>query len=840
MKHRLPLVALAISAMATLSNAAPIELTIDPQATAKPISPYIYGKNHGISQKHGTATKADTMQRYMDAGMGMLRLNNGNNATKYNWELRMSSHPDWYNNVNDASWDQSAVDVENGMPGVQSLYALSLLGWVAGNKDNNFNDWLYNGSQWWWDADANSSGTEHNWAGTTPITAAGQKPTGSHDPNKYLIRQSEEKTLGIFDHFFGTGANQLALDSTNFRYWNMDNEADIWNGTHNDVMPDTMSAEEFVQIYSSMAQKARDKFPGIKLVGPVLTNEWQWYYWHSQMITYDGKEYSMIEYFIKRIAEEQTRTGKKLLDVVDLHFYPDYKDTADYAKIMQLHRIWFDTTYVYPKANGVKWAMGNNVTKEFIFQRIRNWLDQYMGAGHGVTLGITECGAIDGAKDNASVIAVWYASHLGEFGAAGDVEVFTPWTWYPGMFETMHLFTRYGKKQALPPVHSSDHLLSVYPSKNANGDSLTLMIVNRGRTDGQQVKVNLGNFTTAATWAPTYDLAYLKGETFKSKTQNAIYANGATIADGAITLTVPSVSVTAVVIASNDPGTMPVFPDRTNVPSSSSTTPSSSSSASNTKVVWDYTLGAQVNQPSGSAGGWWYSYADPLSTISAVDKDAIAADQSLHMVFDAQQDADQNYNYAGLGFNWVSTAAGATINTVDLSSYSGICVDYKSNAGLIAAIGQRDPAAPTKNKNFESDGAVLPASDTRNTVCLPWSTFPGTGIDLKTQSLFQIQLTEAADFQVYQISLEQGASPVIHQNTTWNSLRISLQRETLALQGAPLSTVSLYNLQGKLLNQWNFHGETRAQISLQNLSQGMHLLRVNGYGDYPILVSPMK
>ena len=102
----------------------------------------------------------------------------------------------------------------------------------------------------------------------------------------------------------------------------MDNEPEIWNGTHDDVYPVQPSAEEFMQKYFEVAKKARAAFPGIKLVGPVPANEWQWFNWNNNKVTYNGKEYPWLEYFILRVAEEQELTGIRLLDVLDIHFYP--------------------------------------------------------------------------------------------------------------------------------------------------------------------------------------------------------------------------------------------------------------------------------------------------------------------------------------------------------------------------------------------------------------------------------------------------------------------------------------------------------------------------------------
>ena len=70
-----------------------------PGLLQKPISPYIFGKNNNLSDNPASPLTANQWQRLRDLGITLFRENGGNNATKYNWRLKLSSHPDWYNNV---------------------------------------------------------------------------------------------------------------------------------------------------------------------------------------------------------------------------------------------------------------------------------------------------------------------------------------------------------------------------------------------------------------------------------------------------------------------------------------------------------------------------------------------------------------------------------------------------------------------------------------------------------------------------------------------------------------------------------------------------------------------
>jgi hypothetical protein len=310
-----------------------VNITIDASASAKPISPYIFGKNNNLSDNSGNPLTAAQWQKYRDLGIKMFRENGGNNATKYNWRRKLSSHPDWYNNVYSHNWDYAAQSLQANIPAVQGMWAFQLGGKAAKTSGNNFGDWSYNGSQWW-------SGVAQNLAGGGTVDPDGEGDAlVEGNPELYLENWTADSTTRILDHWFGE--NGIGLDKNKIQYWNMDNEPEIWEGTHDDIWPVQPDAEEFMQMYFAVAKKARTMFPDIKLMGPVPANEWQWYNYKTGKVSYNGKEYVWLEYFILRVAEEQQASGIRLLDVLDIHFYPGESNASD---IVQLHRVFFDTT----------------------------------------------------------------------------------------------------------------------------------------------------------------------------------------------------------------------------------------------------------------------------------------------------------------------------------------------------------------------------------------------------------------------------------------------------------------------------------------------------------------
>ncbi|MCE6988745.1 glycoside hydrolase family 44 protein [Dyadobacter sp. CY323] len=517
---------------------AQVAIEIDANAEIREISPYLYGRNNSFSSTDPNWTlPEEDLVRLRDAGVRFFRESGGNNSSKYNWRRKLGSHPDWYNNVYTNNWDQAAQTLQRHFPNAQGMWAFPLLGYAAKTNAANFADWQYNQSRWW-------EGVNQNLAGNGVPNATGTKAKKEGDINLYLEEWGADSSVAILDHWFE--ANGAGLKRESIRYWNMDNEPEIWSGTHDDVMPTQISPQEFMQRYITLAKKARAKYPDIKLVGPVTANEWQWYNWDGKTITENGKTYPWLEYFIKTLAEEQQKSGVRLLDVLDIHFYPSTKKTEE---VVQLHRVFFDRNYNFPEANGVKTINGgydNSITKEYVFGRCNDWLNQYMGAEHGVTLGLTETGIDDSISP--SVAAVWYASTMGEFMKNG-VEIFTPWSWKTGMWEVLHLMTRYNQTHSVKATSANETLVSAYPTLNAAKDSLTVVLVNRSPDQSQTVNVSFSNFLPSQEKTVAYILSGLpSAETFYSDTRNALKKSDVTVNGKVLNLLLPAMSLTSVVL----------------------------------------------------------------------------------------------------------------------------------------------------------------------------------------------------------------------------------------------------------------------------------------------------
>ncbi len=516
---------------------AQVNINIDFNQSGKPYSKYIFGKNNSLSDNENMPLTASEWTRIKDAGITLFRENGGNNSTKYNWQRKLGSHPDWYNNVFEHNWDYTTQSFLDNLPEdeIQIMFGFQLLGKAAMSNAHNFDSWSYNQSQWW-------DGVHQNLAGGGQVnTSGGGQALINGNPDLYLEDWPAESTTGILDHWFGEGG--LGFDINKCRFWCMDNEPGIWNGTHDDVVEDDQTMEEYIQKYFAVAKEARSKYPDIKLVGPILANEWQWYSWHNNSINYKGNNYNAMEYFIKRIAEEEEQSGVRLLDVFSIHFYPSSNNVEE---VVQYHRVFFYVNYEYPEANGVKKVNGgwdNSINKEFVFKRVQNWLSQYLGNNHQVELAVTETGVNINDPDG---VAVWYASTLGEF-MKNNVLIYTPWSWQESMWEVLHLFSNSSEPTYYHSNSSNEEIISCYATVNEVTNKATCFIVNRDISNTQSVNINLGGARIVNQNIKAQELNNLKiSQTFFSSKNNALSDKEIIEVENTIEVSMNPLSVVAV------------------------------------------------------------------------------------------------------------------------------------------------------------------------------------------------------------------------------------------------------------------------------------------------------
>jgi hypothetical protein len=139
---------------------------------------------------------------------------------------------------------------------------------------------------------------------------------------------------------------------------------------------------------------------------------------------------------------------------------------------------------------------------------------------------------------------------LGEFMNHG-VEYFSPWNWDYGMWETLHLYSRYNKKNSISAISGDELNVSAYATANDNNDSVTVALVNRSLTQTKTVTLHVAHFQLASQAMKTLTLAGLPAgsETFVSHTSNALQQSTVTpVNDSTVQVTMAPLSVSSLLL----------------------------------------------------------------------------------------------------------------------------------------------------------------------------------------------------------------------------------------------------------------------------------------------------
>ncbi len=462
-----------------------VALSVDVQGDRKPISPLIYGMN--------TYQMPGDVQAYMQALGLTVRRWGGNASSRYNWKLDVSNTAmDWYFenfkesdavNLPDDSGVNRYIDQNSG-GGVDSFLTLPMIGYTAKDAVScSYSIARYGAQQdndWQWRPDCGNG-----------ILSNGQPvPDPSALDTSIAITTSwVSDWVGYLTGRYGDAANG------GIRFYNLDNEPDLWWETHRDVQPIGWKYQEFRDLSQQYAASIRAADPTAQILGPVV-NGWT-YYWHG---AYDAQRQDwaspddrnanggtpFVPWYLQQMKAYEETHSVRLLDYLDLHYYPQAGgvslsqagDAATQARRLRSTRSLWDPTYVDESWIASAGPDGGIVR---LIPRMREWVDNNY-PNTKLAIGEYNWGGlehINGALAQADV--------LGIFGREG-MDLATLWQPPalndPGAF-AFRLYRNYdgtGAKFGDVSVHaeSSDQArLSIYAAQRSADNALTLIIINK-------------------------------------------------------------------------------------------------------------------------------------------------------------------------------------------------------------------------------------------------------------------------------------------------------------------------------------------------------------------------
>jgi len=365
-------------------SAADVQIQIRSDADVHPISPLIYG----TAQPENA-----TLNRY-----ALLR-SGGNRMTAYNWETNASNAGNDYMFQNDNYLSKSTTPGDAlqstlmgaKMLGGTALLTIPIVDYVAGDEGA--------------DGDVRNSGTDYLMTRFKQNRATkGSDLSATPDATDDYVNQDE-----FVNWVKTTTAGGPPV------YFALDNEPDLWSGTHAEIHPKPVTYDELCMRNVTYATMVKNVWPEAKVTGFVSYGYTG--YVSLQNAPDSASKGDFIEYYLDQMKAAEATAGHRLIDYLDLHWYPEATGggkritvsdtTADVvAARVQAPRSLWDKSY-----KETSWIVNSIHDSIHLLSRIG---DKITAHYPGTQLAITEWN-YGGGQDISGAVAV--ADVLGIFGS---------------------------------------------------------------------------------------------------------------------------------------------------------------------------------------------------------------------------------------------------------------------------------------------------------------------------------------------------------------------------------------------------------------------------------------
>ena len=420
-----------------------------------PISPYVYGSNEGNWAK---PTRHLTFGRQ-----------GGNRMSAYNWETNASNAGSDYQHQNDGyllsentpgEYPRRAV-AEAHANNASFLVTIPMTGYVSADKNA--------------DGDVNKTPNYLDVRFHRSLPAKGGAFTYPPNTNDKFVYQ---------DEFAAWLESKFPNRKPGANIWySLDNEPDLWSGTHPRIHPNATTYAEIIQKSLSYSKAIKAVAPKTLIFGPASYG-WGGYVNFQNAPDAGGRDF--LEFYLDQMKEAEVASGKRLLDVLDIHWYPEvYGDGKRIveqlstpgiaAARMQATRSLWDPTYVE------KSWISDSIGKKPI-SLIPRMMEKISKHYPGTKLAFSEY-QYGGGNDISGAIAE--ADALGIFGREG---VFAAALWplagdaafVDAAFNAFRNYDGQGSHfgdQALRVSNPDPEELGVYGSSFSNGTNRVVFVV---------------------------------------------------------------------------------------------------------------------------------------------------------------------------------------------------------------------------------------------------------------------------------------------------------------------------------------------------------------------------
>jgi hypothetical protein len=448
----------------------PARLSIDCQGAGHPISPLIYGIAFSNLREHEP-------QYFWELGPTARRWG-GNPTSRYNWKLgnAWNTGEDYYfRNVvlgKEASYTYDSFLEANRAKGVKSALTVPMIGWVAKDTSSVSFPLERFGEQQEMDPELPEAGNGVNKLGRK-VKPGPPTLTSVPAPPEFIAEWVRE--IRRRDERRGRSVQMYILD----------NEPMLWNSTHRDVHPEPTTYDELLKRTVDYATAIRQVDEEALIAGPAL---WGWtaYFFSAADVETGGRykdhkahgKVPLLPWYLRKLREHERSTGLRLLDVVDVHFYPQSDvgyaeegatdDETSARRIRSTRALW-DPTY-----KDESWIDDTVM----LIPRLKEWIeDNY--PGRLISLGEYNFGATTHMSGGLA-----QAEALGRF-AEQDVYSAFYWTFPPDKSPAYWAFRAYrnfdgrgGRFLDYLIPSRSEPGVSLFASRDKEGQHVVAVVLN--------------------------------------------------------------------------------------------------------------------------------------------------------------------------------------------------------------------------------------------------------------------------------------------------------------------------------------------------------------------------
>jgi|GEM_PF-618682 len=523
----------------------PVTIHVDVNLNRQSISPFIYGVALGSQAQ--LADLNATINR-----------DGGNPASRYNWSVNAANRgmDFFFESIGEPTGSGAGARGDDFITsstagGAQTTLTIPMIDWVAklgaGRASlASFSKAKYGpqktcGDPFFPDA------CDGIVFGSNPDQFIVNDPNDANTPNSVALQQGWVQHL-LDTH--GTAANG------GLKYYTLENEPSIWFSSHRDAQPVGPTMKDIGDRLVSFASMIKSLDPGAQTLAP---EEWGYdgYFLsgadqqYTKAHNFDGVYPDRINnggalyypYLLQRMKSASDAAGKRLFDVLTVHYYPqsgEFEGNPETATLQLLRNrstrsLWdpayIDESYIKDEADN----------KVMLIPRLKQWVATYYP---GTDIGITE---YNWGAENLINGATTQADIMGIIGREGGVRFAIRWTAPPTNSFVSNAFKMYrnydgaksafGETSVSTTTSANADFLSAFGAVRCADGAVTLMVVNKDLASAP-LSIDVASFAAGAS-----------AQVWQLSGTNVIQQKASVaIAQNALSTTVPAQSITLFVI----------------------------------------------------------------------------------------------------------------------------------------------------------------------------------------------------------------------------------------------------------------------------------------------------